>query len=143
MDRARAEGAHVGQPRRTADVTAHPSWPKVLAMVQTGHLTRAEAAKKLRVRRVTLGAALAAVPKGVRQRRRRTGLRRAGREAVRKEVLWDTAGVALQLTTSCWRWNPASDTLAPILAQIFLNPRLGGSASGYLVSAPSGSTSSL
>jgi len=64
MDRAKAEGTHVGRPRRTADVTAHPSWPKVLAGIQAGHLTQTEAAKKLRVRRVTLVAALAGVPKG-------------------------------------------------------------------------------
>lgn len=64
MDRARAEGAHVGRPKRTASVTAHPSWPKVLAGIQAGHLTQTEAAKKLRVRRATLAAALTGVPKG-------------------------------------------------------------------------------
>ena len=64
MDRARAEGAHVGRPRRTTPVTAHPSWLKVLVGIQAGHLTRTEAARKLHVRRATLDAALAAVPKG-------------------------------------------------------------------------------
>jgi DNA invertase Pin-like site-specific DNA recombinase len=64
MDRARAEGAHVGRPKRTTSVTAHPSWPKVLAGIQARHLTQTEAAKKLRVRRATLAAALAGVPKG-------------------------------------------------------------------------------
>jgi len=64
MDRARAEGTHVGRPRRTTPVTAHPSWLKVLVGIQAGHLTRTEAARKLHVRRATLDAALAAVPKG-------------------------------------------------------------------------------
>jgi|GEM_PF-419606 len=83
MDRARAEGTHVGRPRRTAPVTAHPSWPKVLVGIQAGHLTRTEAARKLHVRRARLW-------------------RRPG-SGVPKEVLWDSAGVALQLTTSCRR----------------------------------------
>lgn len=64
MDRAKAEGTHVGRPKRTTSVAAHPAWPKVLAGIQAGHLTRAEAARKLKVRRATLDAALAAVPKG-------------------------------------------------------------------------------
>ncbi|HJS85804.1 MAG TPA: hypothetical protein VJ779_10115, partial [Acetobacteraceae bacterium] len=57
-----------GRPRRTAPVTAHPQWPKVLAALEAGHLTRAEAAKKLRVRKAALLEALAAgkpaFPKG-------------------------------------------------------------------------------
>ncbi len=64
MDRARAEGMHVGRPKRTAPITSHPSWSKVLVGIQAGHLTQTEAAKKLRVRRATLDAALAGVPKG-------------------------------------------------------------------------------
>jgi DNA invertase Pin-like site-specific DNA recombinase len=64
MARAQAEGISIGRPRRTADVTAHPSWPKVLAGIRAGHLTQTEAAKKLRVRRTTLVTALGGVPKG-------------------------------------------------------------------------------
>lgn len=45
-------------------LATHPAWAKVLAGIRAGHLTRAEAARKLRVRRATLDAALAAVPKG-------------------------------------------------------------------------------
>lgn len=59
MDRARAEGKHVGRPRRMQPITEHRQWPLVLAALQAGHLTRAEAARKLRVRRATLDAALA------------------------------------------------------------------------------------
>ena len=66
--RARAEGKALGRPRRARPVTAHPQRPVVAAAVAAGHLTRAEAAKKLRVT-ATLGAApqagpAAAVPKG-------------------------------------------------------------------------------
>ena len=63
MDRARAEGKHVGRPPRTKPITEHRQWPVVLAALDAGHLTRAEAARKLRVRRATLDAALA-VQKG-------------------------------------------------------------------------------
>jgi DNA invertase Pin-like site-specific DNA recombinase len=74
MARARAEGKAVGRPKRARPVTAHPQWPVVAAALAAGHLTRAEAAKKLRVRKAALAAALAgatptsgpaaAVPKG-------------------------------------------------------------------------------
>ena len=74
MARARAEGKALGRPPRARPVTAHPQWPVVVAALAAGHLTRAEAAKWLRVRKATLAAALAgaappagpaaAVPKG-------------------------------------------------------------------------------
>ena len=60
MARARAEGKAVGRPPRAQPVTAHPQWSVVLAALAAGHLTRAEAAKKLRVRKAALIAALAA-----------------------------------------------------------------------------------
>ncbi len=63
-------------------------------------------------------------PRGVPKTRRRPYLKTRPGSGVPTEILADTAGVALPLTTSCWRWNPASETFAPILAQIFLNPRL-------------------
>ncbi len=47
MDRARAEGTPIGRPRRARPVTEHPQWPTVLLALEAGHLTRAEAAKKL------------------------------------------------------------------------------------------------
>ncbi len=65
LDRARAEGTHVGRPKRMAPVTAHAQWAKVLAGIEAGHLTRTEAARKLHVRRATRDAALAAVPKEI------------------------------------------------------------------------------
>jgi DNA invertase Pin-like site-specific DNA recombinase len=61
MERARAEGRSIGRPRRVRSVTEHPRWPTVLQALRAGHLTRAEAAKKLRVRKASLIAALAAV----------------------------------------------------------------------------------
>lgn len=64
MDRARAEGVQVGRPRRTRPVAEHPQWSKVVLALESGHLTRAEAARKLRVRKATLIAALEAFPKG-------------------------------------------------------------------------------
>lgn len=42
----------------------HPQWPTVLMALDAGHLTRAEAAKKLRVRKAALIGALEAFPKG-------------------------------------------------------------------------------
>jgi hypothetical protein len=47
----------------TAPITMPPARPKGLVGVQGGYRTRAEAARKLHVRRATLDAALAAVPK--------------------------------------------------------------------------------
>jgi DNA invertase Pin-like site-specific DNA recombinase len=64
MARARAEGKPIGRPPRTAPVSAHPQWPKVLRALQMGYLNRAEAAKKLHVRKAVLIAALPAFPKG-------------------------------------------------------------------------------
>jgi DNA invertase Pin-like site-specific DNA recombinase len=64
MERARAEGKPIGRPPRTAPVSAHPQWPKVLRALQMGHLNRAEAAKKLHVRKAVLIAALPPFPKG-------------------------------------------------------------------------------
>src|SRR5262249_18351802 len=64
MERARAEGRSIGRPRRTQVVTEHPRWPTVLQALRAGHLTRAEAAKKLRVRKASLVATLATVAAG-------------------------------------------------------------------------------
>ena len=64
MERARAEGKNLGRQARTRPVTEHPSWPKVLRALESGHINRAEAAKKLHVRKSVLIAALAAFPKG-------------------------------------------------------------------------------
>ena len=50
MDRALAEGMPIGRPKRSAPPSAHAGWPKVLAGIQAGHLTQAEAARKLHVR---------------------------------------------------------------------------------------------
>jgi DNA invertase Pin-like site-specific DNA recombinase len=61
MERARAEGRSIGRPRRAQPVTEHPRWPTVLQALEAGHLTRTEAAKKLRVRKASLIAALAVV----------------------------------------------------------------------------------
>ena len=59
MQRAKAEGKHSGRPPRARPVTAHPQWPKILQALAAGYLTRAKAAKKLRVRKAALLAALA------------------------------------------------------------------------------------
>ena len=64
MARARAKGKHLGRPRRAARVTEHPMWDVVVAGLEAGHLNRAEAARKLRVRRSTLDQELTAVRKG-------------------------------------------------------------------------------
>ncbi len=58
MERARAEGKHVGRPPRTKPVTEHRLWHRILAGLEGGHLTRAAAAKRLRVRRALLDEAL-------------------------------------------------------------------------------------
>ena len=59
MQRAKAEGKRIGRPPRQRRVTAHPQWPRILRALADDHLTRAEAAKKLRVRKAALLAALA------------------------------------------------------------------------------------
>lgn len=64
MERARAEGKSLGRPSRPQPVTAHPSWTRVLQALEAGHINRAEAAKKLRVRKAVLIEALASFPKG-------------------------------------------------------------------------------
>jgi|SRR5579875_2155709 len=64
MSRARAEGKHVGRPHRNMAVTAHPQWTTILTALECGHLSRAEAAKKLHVRKDALVKALASFPKG-------------------------------------------------------------------------------
>ena len=40
MDRARAEGKHVGRPRRTTPITQHRQWPRVVEALEAGLLTR-------------------------------------------------------------------------------------------------------
>ncbi len=64
MARARAKGKHLGRPGRAVPVTDHPMWAVVVAGLEAGHLNRAEAARKLRVRRSTLDRELTAVHKG-------------------------------------------------------------------------------
>lgn len=64
LERARAEGKRLGRPPRSKGVTEHPLWPKVLRGLAAGHLNRAEAAKKLGVRKAVLIAALQPFPKG-------------------------------------------------------------------------------
>jgi DNA invertase Pin-like site-specific DNA recombinase len=59
MERGRAEGKQVGRSRRVQPVTEHPAWPKVLEALHAGHLNRAEAARKLKVRKATMIEALA------------------------------------------------------------------------------------
>lgn len=58
MDRARTQGRRIGRPARSRPPEAHPLWPVVVEGLQAGHLTRAEAARKLAVRRSTLDQAL-------------------------------------------------------------------------------------
>ena len=62
--RERVKGKRLGRPPRARPVGEHPMWPVVLAALEAGHLNRSEAARKLRVRRATLDAALRAVRKG-------------------------------------------------------------------------------
>ena len=64
MARARGQGKRLGRPPRAQPVTAHPMWPVVVAGLEAGHLNRAEADRKLKVRRASLDAALRAVPNG-------------------------------------------------------------------------------
>lgn len=64
LERARAEGKRLGRPARTRPVTEHPQWQRVVRAIEAGHLNRAEAAKKLGVRKATLVAALRPFPKG-------------------------------------------------------------------------------
>jgi DNA invertase Pin-like site-specific DNA recombinase len=64
MERARAEGKSLGRRRRRRPVTDHPSWSRVVRAIEAGDLTRAEAAKKLHVRKATLIEALGSFPKG-------------------------------------------------------------------------------
>lgn len=51
-------------PATARPVTEHPSWPRVLRALEAGHINRAEAAKKLRVRKAALIEALASFPNG-------------------------------------------------------------------------------
>lgn len=64
MERARQKGKQLGRPRRTRLLTEHPLWPVVVSGLEAGHLTRSEAARKLRVRRTSLDEALRAVRNG-------------------------------------------------------------------------------
>lgn len=57
MERAREEGKQLGRPRRRP-LAGDPRFPKVSALVRAGTLTRAEAARRLRVRYETFAAAL-------------------------------------------------------------------------------------
>ncbi len=56
MERARAQGESLGAPRALA--TSHQT-PKVVSALDAGHINRAEAARKLRVRKSVLIDALA------------------------------------------------------------------------------------
>jgi len=64
MERARAEGKSLGRPQRSRLVTQHPQWAKVVSALDAGHINRAEAARKLRVRKSVLIDALASFPNG-------------------------------------------------------------------------------
>ncbi|MBO0709108.1 MAG: recombinase family protein, partial [Candidatus Dormibacteraeota bacterium] len=57
MQRMAAEGKPVGRPCRRP-LEDDPRWPRVRQLVREGTLTRAEAARRLRVRYETLSAAL-------------------------------------------------------------------------------------
>lgn len=59
LERARAQGKGLGRPRRATGPQEHRLWPKVLAGLRSGTMTRREAAKRLGVRYTTLQAALA------------------------------------------------------------------------------------
>ncbi len=65
MERARAEGNSLGRPRRSRLVTEHPLWSKVVSALDAGHINRAEAARKLRMRKSVLIDALASFPKDI------------------------------------------------------------------------------
>jgi putative DNA-invertase from lambdoid prophage Rac len=58
MERARAEGKHMGRPARSRAVEDHPRFGQVAALVAAGHLTVAEGARKLKVRRADFGNAV-------------------------------------------------------------------------------------
>lgn len=64
MERARAEGKRLGRPQRSRPVIEHPLWPKVVSALDAWHINRAEAARKLRVRKSVLIDALASFPNG-------------------------------------------------------------------------------
>jgi Resolvase, N terminal domain len=64
MERARAEGKSLGRPQRSRPVIEHPLWAKVVSALDAGHINRAEAARKLRVRRSVLIDVLASFPNG-------------------------------------------------------------------------------
>ena len=64
LEQARARGKRLGRPPKARQVESHPLWPLVLAGLEAGHLNRAEAARKLRVRRTTLDHVLGPVRKG-------------------------------------------------------------------------------
>jgi DNA invertase Pin-like site-specific DNA recombinase len=64
MDRARAQGKNLGRPPRTRPVTEHPAWSKVVQALDGGLINRAEAAKKLHVRKSVLIEALESFRKG-------------------------------------------------------------------------------
>jgi DNA invertase Pin-like site-specific DNA recombinase len=64
MERARAEGKSFGRPQRSRPVAEHPLWSKVVNALDAGHINRAEAARKLRVRKSVLIDALASFPNG-------------------------------------------------------------------------------
>jgi len=82
LERARAEGKRLGRPSRAKAVTEHPLWPKVLQALAAGHLNRAEAAKKLGVRKAALIAALQPFPKGGRPSAASTQLPKEARRNV-------------------------------------------------------------
>ncbi|MDA8331598.1 MAG: recombinase family protein [Candidatus Dormibacteraeota bacterium] len=65
LAQARARGVRLGRPPRAQPVESHPLWSVVLAGLDAGHLNRAEAARKLKVRRTTLDHALMTVRNGV------------------------------------------------------------------------------
>ena len=64
MARARSQGRRLGRPPRAKPLSAHPMWQVVVAGLEAGYLNRAEAARKLRVRRTTLDQALRMVRNG-------------------------------------------------------------------------------
>jgi DNA invertase Pin-like site-specific DNA recombinase len=68
IEQARARGQRLGRPPRAQSVESHPLWPVVLAGLAAGHLNRAEAARKLKVRRSTLDHTLGPVRnRGIRE----------------------------------------------------------------------------
>ena len=64
LAQARVRGKRLGRPPRAQPVESHPLWPLVLAGLDAGHLNRAEAARKLKVRRATLDRVIRAVRNG-------------------------------------------------------------------------------